>query len=193
MGDITPATFASGSWRCDITLTKMCLTKRTVKMEVNLPSRGFLPKTRRVLFSSTVSFILEELESAPVRQEVHGFVALMPSVKNKSFWGWKSGSREHDYLTLTQHVCFQTAGFSFTLWHVYFSVRREVEGRLEAPSLLLTLNRLTHSTTKTFFPPALKMKRRLKQEIREAAVIPADVPECFLQPPPSGSLWSINL
>lgn len=193
MGDITPATFASGSWRCDITLTKMCLTKRTVKMEVNLPSRGFLPKTRRVLFSSTVSFILEELESAPVRQEVHGFVALMPSVKNKSFWGWKSGSREHDYLTLTRHVCFQTAGFSFTLWHVYFSVRREVEGRLEAPSLLLTLNRLTHSTTKTFFFPALKMKRRLKREIREAAVIPADVPECFLQPPPSGSLWSINL
>lgn len=193
MGDITPATFASGSWRCDITLTKMCLTKRTVKMEVNLPSRGFLPKTRRVLFSSTVSFILEELESAPVRQEVHGFVALMPSVKNKSFWGWKSGSREHDYLTLTRHVCFQTAGFSFTLWHVYFSVRREVEGRLEAPSLLLTLNRLTHSTTKTFFFPALKMKRRLKREIREAAIIPADVPECFLQPPPSGSLWSINL
>lgn len=193
MGDITPATFASGSWRCDITLTKMCLTKRTVKMEVNLPSRGFLPKTRRVLFSSTVSFILEELESAPVRQEVHGFVALMPSVKNKSFWGWKSGSREHDYLTLTRHVCFQTAGFSFTLWHVYFSVRREVEGHLEAPSLLLTLNRLTHSTTKTFFFPALKMKRRLKREIREAAVIPADVPECFLQPPPSGSLWSINL
>lgn len=153
MGDITPATFASGSWRCDITLTKMCLTKRTVKMEVNLPSRGFLPKTRRVLFSSTVSFILEELESAPVRQEVHGFVALMPSVKNKSFWGWKSGSCEHDYLTLTRHVCFQTAGFSFTLWHVYFSVRREVEGRLEAPSLLLTLNHLTHSTTKTVFFP----------------------------------------
>lgn len=76
----------------------------------------------------------------------------------------------------------QTAGFSFTLRHVYFSVRREVEGCLEAQSLLLTLNRLT------LFFPALKMKRRLKGEIREAAVIPADVPECFLQPPPSGSL-----
>lgn len=90
-GDITPATLASGSWRCDITLTKICFTTRTVKMEVNLLSWGFLPKTTRVLFSSTVSFILEELESAPVRQEVHGFVGLMPSVKNKSFWGWNYG------------------------------------------------------------------------------------------------------
>lgn len=49
----------------------------------------------------------------------------MPSVKTKSFWGWKSGSREHDYLTLTRHVCFQTAGLD----SVFFCSSSEPELR----------------------------------------------------------------